>query len=75
MLSCVFFRPEEYRLPSEGIDDAWVFQLLEIYEWDEHERLLPFQDATIQLSVDLHPYRSGAVTALRFDRHDQRLVP
>jgi hypothetical protein len=38
------------------MDDARVFQLLEIHEWDEDERLLPLQYTPIQLTVNLDPY-------------------
>ena len=56
------------------MDDARFFQLLEVHKWDEDERLLPVQYAAIQLTVNLDPYWSRAVTALRSDRYGERLV-
>lgn len=78
MLAGMFFRPEEYRIASEGIDNAGVLQLLEVNALDEDERLKIVLDAEAHILVQIEDDRCVAAQTRAFDMHGDwcvRVVP
>lgn len=70
--SCVFFRPEEYGVPSIIVDDVRALESCPIHFRLEQERFgFAFPYLRIQVTVDGHMKRLPTVGALRFELNGQ----
>ncbi len=69
----VFFRPEEYRLSSEHIDDAGVFDTGRIYKGLKHEDFGPAaEDPVAKLVIHFKGYRLPRMRTHGLNRNCQR---
>jgi len=66
----MFFRPEEYGFPSEGINNTGFTQLGEVHKWIKNERICSsLQDLIPEFRVHFKNKRLMGLCALRSDDH------